>query len=235
MDIQASWLLRGYFDFSKQDPHDRTSRRIRNELCVALGLPKDKLRIANYPVGPAWRHTLWWREGESDYAEAQYFLQIARAYPVLSLGVSVEKGIEASDLPTAVAEKQDMDRSSWDWQRLGSAPEAVLENDVPAVASKLHQPVTVRFKVTRQRQVLEDESRTFSFVEGDWFERYRGAAQATEIAAYLVALDQRRDLWVVAHFAVDLSPRAADGLSAAKVAQLLSRFEPIRRRLRGYA
>ena len=233
MGIQASWLLRGYFDFSKQDRNDTTSQRIRNELCVALGRPKDSLRIANYPVGPVWRHTLWLREGEADYAEAQFFLQIARDYPVLSLGVSVEKGLETSDLPPAEAGKLSMDRRSWDWQRFVGTHAAVLKKDVPSVASNLQQPLTVRFQVKRQREVLEDESRTFSFVKGHWFERHKGRAKATQIAEHLVALDQRMDLWVIVHFAVDLSLRAADDLSAVEVAQLLLRFEPIRRRLRG--
>jgi carboxymethylenebutenolidase len=40
-----------------------------------------------YPEEQKWKHTVWWRRGRAPYKEAQLFVQIARGYPVLSIGV----------------------------------------------------------------------------------------------------------------------------------------------------
>ena len=70
--ISAAWLLKGHFDFAGQDQHNTTTLLIKANLCAALGLPKDGLRIAFYPAGPQYKHSYWWREGDTDYAEAQF-------------------------------------------------------------------------------------------------------------------------------------------------------------------
>ncbi len=70
MNFSGSWVRRGYFDFSTDDHRHAPTQAIRKELAVAIGVTADALRIKSFPVGPAWRHTFWWREGHSDYAEA---------------------------------------------------------------------------------------------------------------------------------------------------------------------
>jgi hypothetical protein len=51
MQLQAEWVLRGYFDFSNS--RSTPSQAVRDELADGLGLPKSGLRIRSYPVGPA--------------------------------------------------------------------------------------------------------------------------------------------------------------------------------------
>ena len=72
MDLQGDWLFRGYFDVSDPAGGPSITQQVRDSLAARLGQPAGSLRIASYPVGPAWRHTFWWGEGESDYAEAQF-------------------------------------------------------------------------------------------------------------------------------------------------------------------
>ena len=105
--------------------------RIRESLCVALGLPANGLEIASYPTGPQFRHTYWWRDHKVDYAEAQFVAAISHVHPVLSLGVSVEKGLEGG---TATRPERAMDRRVWDWPRLVDGLSEILLTDVPAVA-----------------------------------------------------------------------------------------------------
>ncbi|HXG45650.1 MAG TPA: hypothetical protein VNJ71_12940 [Gemmatimonadales bacterium] len=92
--ISAAWLLKGHCDCAGQDRSNTTTVAIRAPLCEALGRPRDGLQIANYSVGPQLKHTFWWREGSTDDAETQFVATISRKHPVLSLGLSVEKGLE---------------------------------------------------------------------------------------------------------------------------------------------
>jgi hypothetical protein len=142
MGIQSVWLTRGYFDLSKEG-QPTTTKIIRDELCKSIGLAPGSLQIANYPVGPSWKHTYWWREGKRDYAEAQFFVQIAREYPVLSVGISVEKGFE--DDQALPANRQTLDRRFWDWQHLVNDSLALLQEDLALVADHLSHPFYVRF------------------------------------------------------------------------------------------
>lgn len=91
MDLQASWLLKGYFQVAGQ------TQQIRDSLAARLGRPASAVHIAFFPAKPKWKHTYWWREGETDHVEAQFFARIAEEYSVLSVGVSVEKGLEDAD------------------------------------------------------------------------------------------------------------------------------------------
>jgi hypothetical protein len=138
MSIHSSWLTRGYFDMSEEDSRPTTTQEIRDALAATLA---DPMRIAMYPIGPNWKHTFWWRDGSEDYTEAQFFMRIAEDYPILSVGVSVEKGLE---LP-AVTERDSkhMNRRTWDWQRLTDRCNEVLETDVPFCAQQLHQPINL--------------------------------------------------------------------------------------------
>jgi hypothetical protein len=233
MSLQGSWLIRGYFDLSKEDARHSTTQMIRDELEVALGNAPGTLRIVNYPVGPAWRHMFWWREGTKDYAEAQFFARIAHHYPILSLGISIEKGREG---PGAAAgpkgESGRMDRATWDWQRLALGRKKLLDVDVPATAAALGRPIYVWTRTRPPGPPAKSGMKTFSYHAGEWFERRRGQTDTKTIAAYLQTLDGLTDRWVELYFAVDLDPTAADGLTPTDVAGLLMAFSPVRRRLR---
>jgi hypothetical protein len=228
MDIQSTWLTRGYFDLSNE-AQPTTTQIIRDELCTSLGITPGGLQIANYPVGPSWKHTYWWREGKRDYAEAQYFMQIAQSYPVLSLGLSVEKGFE--DDAASKANPQTLDRGSWDWPRLVAQSAAILEQDIPIVAGRLSQPLYFRFRVhDRKRRGVEH--RAFGLENGTWFERREGSSDSASIGRLISDIDKRQDRWAIVHFAVDLYPSLIDGMSASDLTKLLITFEPIRKKLR---
>jgi hypothetical protein len=226
--ISASWLLKGHFDFSARDSRHTITQLIRADLCAALSLPKDGLRIASFPVGPAWRHIFWWREGNTDYAEAQFFAEVSETHPVLSLGVAVEKGLE----DRARRPEELMDRATWDWPRLVKHLPVVLSTDVVAAAAALRGPINVRIRSRQADTEAAWETRAFSFVDGGWFERHVGRADPDKIAEYVRALDGQRDSWAIVHFAHDLGPAEADGLQASGAAALLIGFDGIRRRLR---
>lgn len=232
--IAASWLFKGHFDFSAQDPHHTTTQLIRDELCALLGLPKDYLRIAFYPTGMTKKHTFWWRETDLDYAEAQWFAEISKSYPVLSLGVSVEKGLEGAGSHLAARPEQLMDRRTWDWPRLVEHISNVLSIDVVAAARTLQRPINVRIR-SRRRSELEPtawETRSFSFVAGGWFERHAGRADPETICEYVRQLDLQSEVWAIVHFACDLGPAEAGGLSTSKAAAILVGFDGVRRRFR---
>jgi hypothetical protein len=224
-----SWLQQGFFVLGNEG----LMPSVRAHLEQALNVSPGTLRISNYPVATNWKHTYWWREGGLEYAEAQFVAQIAKGYPVLSLGVAIEKGYETSQATTKP--QQLMDRQTWDWPRFVEHVEQVLSSDVPAAAAKLAQPVTIRIST---KLVVDGEgrgwqTRAFSFVDGTWFERYIGGVTAAEIASYVHELDPQKNLWAIVHFARDIGPAETEGLSAQQLAKVLLVFDSIRRRLKG--
>jgi hypothetical protein len=230
VELQASWLLKGYFQVGDQ------MQEVRDSLAVKLGLPPPSLHIAFYPAGPTWKHTYWWREGEVDYAEAQFFAQIPEDYPVLSVGVSVEKGLEEPDAaPAARRDRWLMNRRTWDWPRLRSRIDELLKADVPACALQLARPFELRFYSRQYAQgeaTTANERSAFVFVEGAWFQRRLGKVSEAAIAERLSALDAQRDWWVNAYFGCDLSPEEVQGIKPDALADILWRCSAIRRRLR---
>jgi hypothetical protein len=230
VNLQSSWLLQGYFDFSSSHSHQSPSQEIRDALAQGLGLSSAALKIASYPVGPAWRYSFWWREGDSDYAEAQFFAQIGH-FPILSLGVSVEKGLEGSRVPTA----QQMNRRTWDWRGLIDRGELILSEDAPEASERLQQPINLRIRVSHSGDSDFYQFRTFSFVSGQWYERRVGSATVADIMRYLRDVDQRVDCWADVHFSIDLTPAEVEGMDATSVARLLLQFDRIRQRVHGRA
>jgi hypothetical protein len=229
--ISASWLLKGHFDFSDQNPRRTTSLMIRAALCGSLGLPENGLRIAYYPVGKTKKHIFWWREGRLDYAEAQFFAEVSKTNAVLSLGVAVEKGLEGR----AQRPEQLMNRAVLDWPRLVEHLPAVLSTDVVAAAKALQAPINVRIRSKPHVDANTEaawETCVFSFVEGGWFERHVGRSKPARIWEYVRNLDSQRDAWAIVHFDLELGPAEADGLPASDAAALLIGFDRIRRRLR---
>ena len=204
---------------------------VRDELEKALGFRRNTLRISNYPVATNWKHTYWWREGNVEFAEAQFVAQIAKEYPVLSLGAAVEKGFEIPQVP----KQKSMDRRTWDWPRFVDNVEQVLLRDVAEVATKLGESVHLRIKnkAWRDEKGKPWTTRAFSFVDGKWFERYVGGIDPRVIVDHIRDLNNQKDFWAIVHFARDLGPNEADGLSAQQMAQALIAFDPIRRRLKG--
>lgn len=231
--LSDAWLLEGHFDLGRQDPHRTSMISIKENLCEALGLPADGLRIAFFPTGPQFKHTYWWREGSHDYAEAQFVAAIAKEVPVLSLGVSVEKGVE-SGAPRRP--EQVMNRSVWDWPRLIQALPEIVAVDVPALAASLAAPISLRVRTGID---VEGESRrwwsgrAFSFLEDHWCDRHAGRVRvdAEAIVDHVKELDQRLDRWGIVHVVRDFAPKEVDGMTPATAAAILLEFDRIRRRL----
>jgi hypothetical protein len=228
--ISASWLLKGYFDLSTQDRNLRTTQEIRRHLCEAIGL--SEMEMASYPVGAGWRHVFWWRETKADFAEAQFVAAISEEYPMLSLGISVEKG-----RATATKNRPALD-PTWDWHNLLRHLHEVLTTDVRRVSENLGKPLNLRIrsKPTETPDTAGWKTRGFSLIDGQWFERHVGEVRGDKVDAIadrIRELNDKKDTWVVLTFTCDLSPSEADDMSSAAVAEVLLKFNPLRERLRG--
>ena len=119
----------------------------------------------------------------------QFFVRIDEDCPVLSIGVSVEKGREGVAGNIGPASER-MDRATWDWQRLIEGRLAVLAL-VPEIAARVQRPVSLRLRVYHAGQLCLGESLTFTFVDGQWFRRHRGNTDMASIASHLEAVDQQ--------------------------------------------
>jgi hypothetical protein len=67
--VHSSWLQQGFFVLGNEG----LMPSVREELEGALKLGRGTLHISNYPTATNWKHTYWWREGDIEYAEAQFF------------------------------------------------------------------------------------------------------------------------------------------------------------------
>ena len=223
--VSASWLTKGYFVLR----NDRLMCDVRDTLERSLRIPRGSLSVRMYPEEQKWKHTVWWRRGRAPYKEAQLFVQIARGYPVLSIGVAVEKGYPSLKVAKHAAKRMD---SSWDWHRLIANAGTILGPDIRSLARRLQRPVTLR--VTRTSVSGEGSKTTaYSFAGGNWYERYEGHGAKRRIVEDLNKVDGMDDHWAIVHLACDLSPAEADGLTAVDVARTLIKFDEIRKRLRG--
>ena len=234
MQVMRDWLDHGFFQVT--DSRGKSfSQEVRKALAAGLGLSPTDLRLASFPVGPAWRFALWWREGGVDFAEAQFMAAIAGDFPVLSLGVSVEKGLEKLPWLTGESPRR-MDRRSWDWPRFLRRAKKILEADVPACSRALRRPVSFRMIVIPwdgKKPSLEREIHTFVCDGHEWFERRKGTATSARMLELIHELEQRNDHWVNAHFVCDLAGSDVQGLTAEGVASTLLAFATIRDRIRG--
>jgi hypothetical protein len=225
--VQASWLHKGYFVLRD----DGLMRDVRDILEKSLRLRKGSLSVRMYPEDQAWKHTVWWREAREPFVEAQFVAQIARGYPVLSLGVAVEKGYGSIKVGKTPIKR--MNRS-WDWHRLIANAERFLI-DVEELDKRFKiQPLTLRVTVT-PASGRGSKTTAYSFVNGVWYERYVGHATPRKIVQHLRNVDGMDDHWAIVHVACDLSPKEIDGWTARKLASTLIKFNAIRRRLRGLA
>jgi hypothetical protein len=169
-----------------------------------------------------------------DFAEAQFMAAISADYPVLSLGISVEKGLEKLPWPRA-DDPRNMQRATWDWQNFLKCSTEVLEIDVPNCSRKLGRPLTLRLICipwqAGQRSSLR-EVQTFAYSDGAWYERHVGQVDPSAIAARLKEFDTRHGQWLNVHCVCDLAVSDIPGLDAAGVAGMLLAFASIRARIR---
>jgi hypothetical protein len=227
--IKQEWVQRGFFNFGAAQGRASPSQQIRAALAAGIGVSEKALGIASYPVGPAFRHTFWWREGTRNYSEAQFYMQIAKEYPVISVGVSVEKGYEDPDSSPS----DSMDRGTWDWSRMVSNVPDILGHDVPAISQALQRPVQLRIRPHRRGATHRHEAATFSFADGQWFRRHEGSASASSIGLMIQELDGRRDTWVDLYIAADYADTDAAEFTPTSIGQIFLQFAPLRARLRG--
>jgi hypothetical protein len=167
--MESQWLRQGFFQFGN-DGKATVPQKIRSGLCSGLGLSPAGLSIASYPTGPAWRHTVWWRQGSEEYARCQFFMQIAADYPVLSVGVSVEKGLGDDRRGPA----RHMDRSTWHWPHLVRDVEPILSGPVATVHAETGLDIFLRLHALEEPRSSSNKSKSYSLVSGEWTERRRG-------------------------------------------------------------
>ena len=224
----ADWLFKGHFDLDPQSPGSGMMKQIR------MKLPHVPAAAHEHQIADTADGTETPTVGEaSQYREGQFVAAISKLHPVLSLGVSVEKGVTAA---TASRPEQVMVPNFWDWPRLVGGLSHVLEEDVPSIADAITDPVHVRIR-SRDRTITKVrawQTRAFSFVRGQWFERHVPRVQATpnEIGEHVRTLNDQPDTWVIVHFVRDLSADQADRKSPADIAGMLMQFDGLRRRLR---
>lgn len=153
---------------------------------------------------------------------------------MLSIGVSVEKGLEKSDAaPAAKRGTYLMSRKTCDWHRLKSRVKEVLREDVPTWASLVSRPLELRFYAHQyaRGRIGMRERRAFVFRDGAWFERHVGKATEAVIVDHVRDLDKRRDWWVDAYFGSDLFPGEVQGMKPDAFATILANSASIRRRI----
>jgi hypothetical protein len=235
MKLQSAWVTRGYFDVGDPGGGKSLTQRVRGSIATALGLKPSDVQLASYPVGPAWRYALWWREGEADYAEAQFFAGLSPEHPILSAGISVEKGLEAGSV--SIGDSRRMNRASWDWPRFLSCSPELLAKEVPACSDSLGRPVVVRFRASGRGVDSEGqrESYTFLYDAGRWFQRHKGTADPGDICRLVTDLDSRTDWWVQVHVCCDLTAAEVGEMDDENLARLLVAFAPMRARIRASA
>ena len=74
------------------------------------------LRLQTTPAAKHGSTPFWWRETELEYGEGQFVAAISKLHPILSLGVSVEKGVTVAT--ASRSRRMRLDPSVWDWRRL---------------------------------------------------------------------------------------------------------------------
>lgn len=230
MTLDQTWLLQGYFQLDARHTRHTLTQGIRDELARSLGLTSKGLRIAQYPVAATYKHTFWWRMGNLDYAEAQFFAGISRDHPILSLGVSVEKGYETTrGLAKKPRPTQRMNRTSWDWPRLVRRAKALLGREVPKVEQALKRAVFLWIGTPAARK----DERTYTCLSAKWYRRYTGPVPVSELVQHIESLDRRRELWVNLYIGCDFTPIEVHGKEPRDLAAILLAFNGIREAIHG--
>lgn len=130
-------------------------------------------------------------------------------FPVLSLGVAVEKGYRSVRVAKDRAKRIDR---SWDWHRLITSATTILGPDIRSMASRLPWPVTLRVKRTRLTAEWST-TQAYSFANGNWYERYEGDGAKWRIVEHLNEVDRMHDHWAIVHLACAWPREKADGLT----------------------
>jgi hypothetical protein len=230
MRLDPAWLEMGFFKFDSARSRSTPTDEIRRFLARGLHLEPREIRRKGYPVGPAYRHTVWWREGKHDYAETQFFAQIEHAQPVMTLGLSVEKGYEPPTTPERDSEL--MDRRTWDWPGLLRSGSEVLGKGVADVSGRLDRSVHVHLAGYAMNP--EDRERAyFSFVRGRWYRRHEGTAKTAKVLEKIASFDTRHDWWLDLYIGCAFSPAEVADMDTQAAAEVLLAFAPLRKMIRG--
>jgi hypothetical protein len=179
------------------------------------------------PEPNKWKHICWWREGPRAYAEAQFFAQIPEGYPILCLGLAIEKGYASDDWQPRAKRMN----SGWDWHRLLANSEAIFDGAAGRLAKRLKRPITLRIK-TKTAKAKGWELEAYSCIQSHWHHRHEGHIDAKRIMRRLEKIDADHKQWAIVHLACDLSRKEAHGLTAADIAARLVVFDEIRKRVR---
>lgn len=211
--FDPAWIRRGNFVLGSvsHGHQDTFSIAVRKELTKTTSIKKH----AGYPSRDL-RHSIYWREGDVNYAEAQFFASISQHHAVLSIGVSVEKGDES------------VDHRTWDWPHVLKVVPRLVKDKLPALAEQLPRPLVIWLQPSLRAKQIEQGSRTFMFEERQWFERHIGKVAVEKIVQAIADADKNTELWVNLHIGYELSEADASGLTPAEFAERLRAFDAMR-------
>jgi len=229
MLLEGKWLEQGFFRFDSSTNRITPTEEIKKLLADGLRIEESKLHRKSYPVGPAFRHTIWWREGHYDYAEVQFVAQISKHHPILTLGISIEKGYEDSQIACRKSER--MDRKGWDWPNLVINCPIIVDNMLPTCAETVRRPIS--FRISGREHNGNGRSETiYNLIDRIWFQRHVGKATSADIPEEIRLLDKNKNWWVNVYIGCDFYPFETDKMDTDYTAQILLAFSPIRRLLR---
>ena len=152
------------------------------------------------------------------------------ACPVLTLGITVEKGIED---PAHVSDPSElMVRGDWDWSNLMETAPEIIETTLPACAKILKRPVFLRCYGSVPG-TKEQRRKHYGFVDKRWFRRHEGGVETGSIMEALRTFDSHKNWWVDVFIGCDFSPSEVAEMDTEEAANTLLAFAPLRRMLRG--
>jgi hypothetical protein len=222
----GEWVVQGHFALTSVPEAERCSRTLGESLSKLEGRALERRQ---FPTGASWRTTLYWGDEAAPNVGAQYVAHIFEELPMLLLGVSVEKGLDAKD---ATAEMRL--RPHWDWHHLRKMSAATLARHVSAVAAMSKRDVFVH---ARARDLAAESwsarSWVFDYKSRGWTARSVGRASAGEIVDHVAEMHGRKHEWVNVLVGHVLSPQEASELTLVRAARTLHRFAALRSSLRG--
>lgn len=210
--MKAQWLMQGHFDFGTTRGSSRHTYMMEAR-DVLDGLTGKHFNLeASEPVMVA--RTRWFREGNTNGAEAQFTAEIDLRSPVLWLGIGVERG---------AAQQENLE--ALDWTRMIRTPPQRLGSTLAQLGGG-DRPLFVRVETAAEADV-------FVLIDDCWYRRSykRGDSTKVEWSAVVASirdLDQSGDTWGRVLFAHCFFPPEVEKLTPDALANELYRFEDLR-------
>ena len=230
--LRSEWLEQGYFNLESSKRRITHTHEIRDHLANLLKMDRASLKRRGYPVHQNFRHTLWWREGEHNFAEAQFAAYMDRSAPMMMLGLTVEKGIE-SNSPTS-GEFDLMDRAIWDWPKFVNVASRIVNEMIPECVKKVGKSAHLGIHAFDQDSKPKNRD-YYSCTGKEWFRRHEGAVDSGRVVGAINDLDEPdyRNCWVDVYIGCFYSPAEVGEMTTKHAAEILAAFAPVRSVIRG--